>query len=202
MTIDLIMKKTILILMCFALFFGVGCSEKDDSKPSDDDVSTIIHEEFHFEAMCFEDVELFYNFNDDQANDYWLDLKWDFDTLGIDYFTTIERKHGFYDHAGSYSDFNNTTYSEWAVGDTVVKTDENEHGWISQLSGSHAFGSNNAESYYQQLDILQNKETYWAFFLKRGDALHYGWMRVRCYLVEEYALNLKPDEPILIGQRE
>ncbi len=194
------MKKHISILVPFFLFFFAGCSEKDDTTPSDDDVSSIHHEKYDFEDLSFKDTTLVYDLNNNQTSDFWLELTWSFDTLDNDYSTNIEYRKAFYDLSGAYSTYNDFTYSAWAVGDTVIKSHSLD--WISSISGKDGFGTNNAENFYKHLDRLRNSETYWAFYLTAGGVKHYGWMRVRCHLVEEFALNLKPNEPILVGQRE
>ncbi len=194
------MKKLFSILVPFFLIFLAGCSEKEDTTPSDNDASSIHHEKYDFEDLCFEDITLVYDLNDNQTNDFWLELEWDFDTLDNDYWTDIEYRKVFYDHLGAYSTYNDFTYSAWAVGDTVIKSHSLD--WISAISGKDGYGTNNAGDYYTHLDRLRNSEAYWAFYLTVGGVMHYGWMRVRCYLVEEFALNLKPEEPILVGQRE
>ncbi len=194
------MKKRISIPVLLSLFIWAGCSEKDDTIPEENEESTIYHQKYDFEDLSFEDITLVYDLNDDQTNDFWLELEWNFDTLDNDYWTDITYRKVFYDHRGAYSTYNESTYSDWAVGDTVIKAHSLD--WTSSISGKHGYGTNQAEDYYTYLDRLKNSEAYWAFYLTVGGSMHYGWMRVRCYLVEEFALNLKPGEPIVVGQRE
>lgn len=195
------MKKLISILVPFFLFLFLfaGCSD-DDTTPADGDESRIYHQKYDFEDLCFEDILLVYDLNDNNTNDFWIELEWRIDSAEYDYNVSTTFKKMFYDNLGSYSKYNDFTYDSWALGDTVVIS--HSHDWISGRSGITSYGTNSAESFYIHLDRLRHSEDYWAFYLTSRGVRHYGWMRVRCFLVEEFAINLRPEEPIVVGQRE
>lgn len=191
------MKKMFFIVFLILVLLA-GCSEEDELSPIQD-VFPIHYVRYDIEDLCFKDTVLNYDFNNNQHDDFYSDLKWTIDTSTYNNYINIDFKHWFYDHLGSYS----PTYflgREWSVGDKVIKS--NSENWISAAWGGHYHGTNNEADFNAYIDSLRNTEMYWGFYLKSNGKTHYGWLLRRCYLIEEFAINLTPEEPIFIGQRE
>jgi hypothetical protein len=177
-----------------------GCS-KDELV---EETSGIFLKEYSIEDICFADTTIIYNFNGDRWEDFTLQIEWTFDTADIyDYHLNMHRLMWFNNYTDlicGMSKFKELeTQKEWQVGDTILDLTSKK---CFLLSSGYTEYSSSADSIRTHLSDIRNNDLYWAYYLESGGKIHYGWVRLNCGLIVESAFNLKPEEPILIGQRE
>ncbi len=195
------MEKRWLIPPLFILFLWAGCSEKDDTLPPEEEPPTIYHQHYVIDDLCLQDTTLMYDFTGNAMDDFRIKLEWDISTEEYNYWVDVDFRYSYLVHYAGYSDYNREEERPWVEGDRIIRS-LGSPGWTSQSGGGHYFGTNNEESFYQVLDSVQNFDSYWAFYLQIEEREHYGWLRMRCMLIEEFALNLIPRQAIMVGQRE
>ncbi len=195
------MEKRWLIPVSFVLFLWAGCSDKDDTPPLEEEPPSIYHQHYVIDDICLQDTTLLYDFTGNTLDDFWLKLEWDISFEEYNYWIDVSYRYVFNSSLGGYSDYNTEEERPWAEGDKVIRS-MGSPGWTVESSGGSYFGTNNEEGFYQALDSVQNIDSYWAFYLQIEEKEHFGWLRMRCHMIEEFALNLTPWKAILVGQRE
>lgn len=195
-----IMKTLFHIIIPSALILISGCSKDGPIE----ETSSIYLKQYSIEESYYLDTTLVYNFNGDQWDDFTLDITWKFDTIGNDYIFDLDETmyFNYYNEIKcGISEFNESEERAWQVGDTVFNYDSLSC-WQANWGGGIYMLTSNADTFQTFISELKNKDVYWAYYLESEGKIHYGWIRLNCHLFAEVAYNLKPEEAILIGQRE
>lgn len=193
------MFKSFIFVVLVIFVFAAACSESDDVTPIEEEEPLPFHYvHYDIEDVLFKDTLLTFDFNNNQQDDFWLELEWTIDTSTYMNDVAINRRYQFVDHLGAYS---TAHFHEraWRVGDKV--SSQTGESWISAASGIISFGTTDMPDFHVYMDSLRNEKVYYGFRLKSEDNTHYGWLMMRCFLIESFAINLNPEEPILIGQQ-